>query len=682
MSDVPLNVNLLRDPVFDVRVGDDDHRATTIPGLLALLSGGKDITLEMVQAYQEHAVYSFLVNLALLAIHKSGSTLATEKEWAKAILQLGPEEAWDLLQKNLTLPAFLQAPTDSTVFKGDPLLTPDEADTIPSSANHSRKQRSIVAPSPQHWIYALISSAGNSVSIAGYRGTPRATSSGRVCVTIAPSYSWGARFLRDVEIGSKNRNEIIKSYKYDPENGIGLVWVELWDGKSTLASKCLDPFFIDQPQLVRLVERDGRIVAYSRETDAARVSVSGTGGDLFSPCVKTKEGFRGIGLGNSTSPVLSLTTGYENIHSLVFASDTIKSLSSRPVTGSGPGLLMVAGMVRDKGKTNGYYERAIPMSREVVDDVATADEESKVASCSKVMIEETQEITEVVSNAIYAVMLGKTKLSKSLRDRHSKEHSKLLAGFEAAVDEKFFDHLFKRAFAGNPIPWFEFTLAKARETIRLVSRTSVHHIGSYFAGLSAAEQLLDEYEKIQRKKEADTDMNNNQATGTFDTCHSVITRIHSRILALKHRGALGKIAQLRRLDPTAPDGSDYYEIEASTIDKSGLPRVSTFDREHGRRWATVVRATANVVGLHGNGPTGRALSAAGVKPARLERFLNSQGGDSLDGNFESLVRFLRQKKERFNLTDLAFVYLWPTSSEANDVRRKLAKSYYLTTRAS
>ncbi len=674
--------NLVDDACITVRVGEDEHEAT-LAQVLANLGARLDVVLCHAQAYQDHAIYAFLVNIAIQGLHLAGeaSPALPAEAWRKILLSLAPLSAYDLVEPDLSKSAFMQSPTDEDIIDPEKperrMLTPDEVDTIPSGANHSLKKRRITNARAEHLFFALMSLQGSSNAIAGYRGSPRVTRKGRICVTIAPSLSLGARFVRDVKIGldPERRKLLVRDYHYRREGGIGLVWLEPWDGKTSLPADRLDPFFLDVPRLVRLRAEDGKIVGYRRETNAPRVTVAGSGGDLWTPHTTKKDKIVALGLGGAVLHALSLTTNYERIHEFLFDSNRPESAK---VDFEGDGVLIVSGMVRDNGKTQGYHERFIPFSEKHAADFKEESAESRLALSSSGMIDEVSKLRDVLGKAIWSLMLGRERTTDGMRGRHEGQHDKLMSLFETRVDDSFFDHLFRFAESEDILPWFELLMAAARDTIEQAASTSTHNAGSYYAGLSAAARMLDAHEQARRKNirpNEETSMTQPHPSNHYDTLHEVVTRVHNYISAVKRKDR-GSYAALRDLDPLAPSGRDYFEIEAKYIDGAELPRASKSDREHGRRWATVVRAAAIISGLHRASNTGAALASADLSPARLERFLNSEG-DDLDSNFNAIVRFIRQKEKSLNLTDLALIYLWPESSEASDIRRSIAKSFYL-----
>src|SRR5208282_3843111 len=498
----PCAVNLVEDACITIRIGEVESEVT-LAEVLASLGAGLDVVFCHAQAYQEHSIYAGLVNMTIQGLHLVGDTspALSAEAWKKILLQLAPLGAYDLVKPDLSKPAFMQPPTGEDIIDPEKperrLLTPDEIDTIPSGANHSLKKRRVTSPRAEHYFFALMSLQGSSNAIAGYRGSPRVTGRGRICVTIAPSMSLGARFVRDVGIGLDPvlRKRLIREYHYQSEGGVGLVWLEPWDGQTSLPADRLDPFFLDAPRLVRLRLEEDRIVGYRRETSTQRVIVAGSGGDLWTPHTTKKDKIVALGLGGVVLHALSLTTNYERIHEFLFEANRPPSAQVDDDC-QGDGLLIVSGIVRDKGKTGGYHERVIPFSERHTFGLKGKSTESKLALSSRGMVDEVKRLRDVLGKAIWSLMLGRERTTDGMRSRHEGHHDKLMSLFETCVDDSFFDYLFRYAEdeAEDALPWFELLMATARSTIEKAASISTG-AGSYYAGLSAAMRMLDTYEE-------------------------------------------------------------------------------------------------------------------------------------------------------------------------------------------
>ncbi len=682
--------DLLVEPVFSIRIGDKAADKATLPGVLSLLGAGKDVIFEALQSHQAHPWYALLVHLGALTLRGLGQTdpALSEDEYRQGMRKLSTN-GWHLVDNDRTQPAFLQSPTDDRLTapenRKNKRLTPDELDMVPFAANHSRKLRRIVEPRWEHWAITLGSLQGQCVSVADYRGTVRSTGSGRICVTLAESLSLGKRYVRDVGIALSERLSIAKTLGLAGKRT--LLWLEPWDGEKSLGAEDVAPLFIDVPRIVRLVrEPGGALVAYRRVSATGRVQLESCGGDLWTPISRNeKRKGRPIGFGGvetelrlSRSDIVS-QTGYGKLHQLVFDQDTIKPPSLRyPIEGAG--YLIISGLITNKGKTLGYHERAVPIQSRYMQDLGKDNAESRVAALSREHVEIAADVEKALGQAVYTLMLGEESPRHSLRKRTEKEHARILTAYQRALDDQFFECLFARMEEGkdSPSAWFDFTMKAARAVVDSASRTCVHWTGRHFKGIAHAMMVLDKYEAEQRKANERLGGGDDimmEPAETYTKLGETIAKIHNYVVGLGHRDR-GAVAKLRRIDEERPSEEDFYNIEALYIDKAGLPRVSGSDREHNRRWTTVVRWNAEAAGLHSRTSTGRALAEAGLSSQKFERLLNAEDSDVLDATMDSTVRFLRSKRQKFQLTDLAYIYLYPMTPEANDIRRKMAKEYY------
>jgi len=156
---------------------------------------------------------------------------------------------------------------------------------------------------PEHWIYALVSLQTQEGFLgAGNYGVSRMNGgfASRPGLGIDPGRGPGARFVRDVRRLVAARDDIVRHYGYRSRGGLALLWLEPWDGTSSLPSARLDPFYVEICRRVRLVAGgDGRLAALAAGSKAARVEaklLKGDTGDPWTPCVPDKEGYKALTL--------------------------------------------------------------------------------------------------------------------------------------------------------------------------------------------------------------------------------------------------------------------------------------------------------------------------------------------------------------------------------------------------
>ena len=197
-------------------------------------------------------------------------------------------------------PALLQAPVPEGVITQweDDTPTPDALDLLVTSKNHDLKQQRMSAARPVDWLFSLVSlQTAGPYPGRGNFGVIRMNggSSSRPGLGIAPPGGPGQRWARDVEIAIAERPAIVDLGGYRSNGGIGLLWLQPWDGKSAYSLSALDPFFIEICRRVRVVECDGLIRARRKASAGPRIAKDeakarkGNTGDLWTPVSHKKE---------------------------------------------------------------------------------------------------------------------------------------------------------------------------------------------------------------------------------------------------------------------------------------------------------------------------------------------------------------------------------------------------------
>lgn len=358
--------SLLDAPLFGVEVEDGTRAQVSLAGLLARLSAGKPTELTAVRAYQQHAVHSFLVQLAVLALARAGRSLSplSEAEWRALLLGAaqadgaGPE-AFSLVVRDLAKPAFMQPPIPSGKLddlKSEHDAPTEELDVLITAKNHDVKVAHVGEPSPEVWAFSLITLQTMQGFLGrGNYGIARMNGgfSSRPCVAFSPHLGAAPRFARDVEVVLEHRSRLLDGR--DPAKLKGLLWCLPWDGATSLAFPSLDPSFIEVCRRVRLTLEGGRIVARRGASTAARIEASelhGNTGDPWTPIqIKNGESFTASEAGFP----------YDRIRGLLF-DDWAHGAAGRLRPEDGPQPWLVAqAMVRGQGKTGGYHERLLPV---------------------------------------------------------------------------------------------------------------------------------------------------------------------------------------------------------------------------------------------------------------------------------------------------------------------------------
>lgn len=141
----------------------------------------------------------------------------------------------------------------------------------------------------------------------------------------------------------------------------------------------------------------------------------------------------------------------------------------------------------------------------------------------------------------------------------------------------------------------------------------------------------------------------------------------------------GDVAELRRLDPSAPSSPVFWKLVVGKLEPAGaLHPADTSDRreERERRWAVILNALAHLGDLNTPGRNyGEALAASGFSEHRFGRLLRARS-DGLWYQARRSAQFLAAHGENADATGLAWLVLSAGRSDGQQARRQLARSYY------
>ncbi len=437
--------NLLTEPLLRIRSSDGCERTVSLPGALAGL-GTEDVAAFLaLQPHQAHAWHAFLVQLAGLALFQAGADdpVGTERIWAERLRALAGErsEAWCLLVEDLAQPAFMQPPVPEGSLNGfkAPIDYPDALDILVTSKNHDVKAARIGAPAAEHWVYALVTLQ----TMQGYSGRDNhgvvrmnGGFGNRPCVGFAPAPDWGARFLRDVGVLLASRADLVAgSYGYPETGGLGLLWLEPWDGGRSFPIQKCDPFFIEVCRRVRMEDRGGQLVARTAPSKAKRLAAAVDNGDTGDPWtpVKDKDG-----------AALTLDSGgftYRRLTQLLFSGDFHPGAAGTVRPDDADTLVLVAqAMARGQGKTEGLHQREVPIPKHVRYRLGRPGERQALAELAQRRMEQVAIADRKILHPALCVLLQAGPEKADFRDSRTQRWRER---FDADVDRVFFSRLWE-----------------------------------------------------------------------------------------------------------------------------------------------------------------------------------------------------------------------------------------------
>jgi CRISPR system Cascade subunit CasA len=467
------NFNLIAEAHVGVRLtGDQRRRFFSLPGVLAALARDDVAEFPALRPHQRHSWHAFTVQLAAMALHGSGVATPPREEaaWTALLRGLTPDSPNDApwcLVSPPDQPAFMQPPVPGGTlaeFKSV-VATPDALDMLVTSKNHDIKSDVMIDARPEDWLFALISlQTMEGFMGAGNYGISRMNGgfASRPALGIQPPGQPGARFVRDVHVLLSNRRRVLEN-DLKAAGGIGLVWLEPWDGTSQIRFSDLDPFYIEICRRVRLVERGGVLSARTAGSKKARIAAAalkGRTGDPWAPIELTDRAEKAL-----AEPKALTITGsgfsYEKMTELLFSKrykpPLAQDINDRDAE---TGLTVVAaGLARGQGKTEGYHERLVPITKRVrtfMKERAT----DQLAAWARERVNDVGVLRGKVLRPALFALLQDGPDAVDYRDNDSAKRAEpVLRRFEHHVDATFFADL-----------WLEVEEAEggqaARETIR------------------------------------------------------------------------------------------------------------------------------------------------------------------------------------------------------------------------
>ena len=441
--------SLLTEPLIRIDTSSQRRIDASLPEVYAGLMSNEVETFPSLRPHQRHAWHAFLVQLGAMAMHHDGLTEppAEAAEWYRIIRALTADnhprdEPWQLVVNDITRPAFMQPPANSTGKLADyktEVGTPDELDMLVTSKNHDLKSAVAKHTAEDDWLFALItlqttegfggrSNYGISRMPSGYGN--------RSAFSFAPSTKPSAHVKHDLVTLLKNRESLLGEYPMT-DSGIGLLWVIPWEGakSETLLIDQMEPYYIEICRRVRLCWKSDKLSAIRANSNDRRISdAKGLVGDPWMP------------VGNNTNPKGTPPAflgrrkfGYERVVDGLTSPDWKAPLLLKTMPNDKDTQLVARGVVRGEGRTEGYHERIVPLrekTRQIFGRPGGAKELEDIAR------ERIEQIGIVQRGLRYAISVfaagGKTD---GIADEHRARANPWANTLGEIVDNNFFDAL-------------------------------------------------------------------------------------------------------------------------------------------------------------------------------------------------------------------------------------------------
>ena len=438
-------LNLLDEALIRIRDPGGHAQRLSLPEIFVAL--GSDVVRDYpaLRPHQRHPWHALLVQLAALALHTASETRPWDNaaDWRTALLALTPEHpdgsAFCLLSPH-DRPAFLQAPVPGGTLEGwKDIATPDSLDMLVTSKNHDLKGERMRQAEADDWLFALVSlQTQEGVLGSGKYGISRMNSGygNRPAVGIAPRGAAGARWKRDVAALLAARDDIADKMGLKHEGGATLLWLPFWDGTKGIAFGALDPFYVEICRRVRLsIDAAGRVRASDTTSKVKRVNAEGRNGitgDAWMPVEEDKALTLGAaGFNYSLSVELVWGTKYRRtVAQTLRAEDGVTGIS-----------VLAQGLVRGNGKTEGYHERRIPITKKAIGFLRSGQTDLPATiAAARVKAVATMRGSVLRTALFFLLEAGAEKIDFDRRTA-KQQIEPFVKTFERAEDARFFDDL-------------------------------------------------------------------------------------------------------------------------------------------------------------------------------------------------------------------------------------------------
>ena len=450
--------NLMADSLVRVVVRGGEADRVSLPELYALLAADRVASFPALRPHQAPAWHALLVQLAALACDAADRDEAPGEDadaWRELLrgltLDWPQDEPWRLVSPP-DQPAFLQPPSPGGELSAyrNRITSPDALDVLVTSKNHDVKAERMVAARADDWLFALVSLQTQEGFLgAGNYGVARMNGGfgSRSYLGLSPlEGGCGAAVMRDVTVLLRERaatlERLERDFGYRRRRAIGLLWLESWDGTSSLALTDLHPWFIEVCRRVRLETAEGVLAGRGTGSKTARIEAKAQLGVLGDPWAAVDKA--------DPPKVLTLSSEgftYRKMVELLVGSDRrtyelpLLAQPTREEQGR-PMRLWAAALVRGQGKTEGFRTRHLDLPARVVRRLAADDGDDRLRKRAQSQMRMAADAAgKALRPALIILVQGgpaEPSWSKPSNDSLTRPH---LEDFDARVDRVFFDRL-------------------------------------------------------------------------------------------------------------------------------------------------------------------------------------------------------------------------------------------------
>lgn len=480
--------NILCDRLVRIRKLDNTISVASLPEVYAALLANNIDAFPALRPHQRHAWHSFLVQLAVIALHRADKTEppSDRDAWEDLLRELtrkfADDEPWTLIVEDVAKPAFFQPPArtaDKLTEYRNYVATPDELDMLVTSKNHDLKSAVGSQTHMDDWIFSLITlQTMEGFAGAGNYGISRMNGGlgSRPAFTLAPTGGIGAHVKRDITALLKHRQTLLADH-FMIDRGAALLWIRPWDGTTAEAFPIneLDPFYVEVCRRVRLcVGENGKIHGIRAVSKAARIEAKAMKGRLGDPWVPIdkKE--------NKSLTLAANGFTYKRIVDYLNHAEwewpALLRLTPEEESSSESMQLVARGMVRGQGKTEGYYERIVPLKTQTARFFGTNLDAPDLHKMAKRRIDRVAIVQGILRHAI-ATFAARGE-SRDIGSEHRSLARTWSNQLDEIVDDRFFEDL-QDEFEAHESErekhhddWLRnFVIAKARGILRSAEDT-------------------------------------------------------------------------------------------------------------------------------------------------------------------------------------------------------------------